>query len=63
MAEKRVVKVGLSSLEYKMTAKQALRYGKNAMPETLRHAGFTCKVFVSDKEINGSEFFRIVYGK
>lgn len=61
--EKRQVKIGNSSLEMPMTQKQALRYGKNAMPEDLKRAGFKCSVFVSEKEINGSEFFRIVYGK
>lgn len=61
--EKLPVKVGLSSLEKPMTCKQALRYGKNAMPADLKKAGFKCIVFRSDLEINGGDFYRINYGK
>lgn len=61
--EKLLVKVGLSSLERLMTHKQALRYGKNAMPADLKKAGFECIVFRSDPQINGGNFYRINYGK
>ena len=57
------VKVGNSSLETPMTYKQALRYGKNAMPEDLKRAGFQCTVFRSDRTLHGSDFYRINYGK
>ena len=63
LREKLLVKVGLSSLETPMTYKQALRYGKNAMPADLKRAGFECTVFRSDRDIHGSDFFRINYGK
>ena len=61
--EKRLVKVGLSSLERPMTYNQAMRYGKNAMPNDLRKAGFKCVIFTSDPEINGGTFYRVNYGK
>ena len=61
--EKLKVKVGNSSLETPMTYKQSLRYGKNAMPEDLKRAGFQCTVFRSDRTLHGSDFYRINYGK
>jgi hypothetical protein len=61
--EKLLVKVGISSLETPMTYEQALRYGKNAMPEDLKRAGFTCSIFRSDPAINGSNFYTVNYGK
>ena len=61
--EKLPVKTGLSTLETNMTFNQALRCGKNAMPNDLKRAGFKCTIFRSDKEINGSDFYSINYGK
>lgn len=62
-SDKLPVKIGLSTLERPMTEKQALRYGKNAMPQDLKRAGFVASVFRSDPQIHGSEFFRINYSK
>ena len=59
--QKRTVKVGISSLEIPMTYKQALRYGKNAMPADLKRAGFVCEVGRSDRELHGGEWYRIDY--
>ncbi|OGT87643.1 MAG: hypothetical protein A2286_13390 [Gammaproteobacteria bacterium RIFOXYA12_FULL_61_12] len=62
-AEKRKVRVGLSSLDSPMTIAQAKRYGDKNMPQDLRRAGFGTTIFVSDPEINGAVFFRVNYGK
>ena len=62
--EKRLVKVGTSSLEMPMTYEQALRYAKNSLPESLKRAGFKASVFVSDPEIHGPKlFYTINHGK
>ena len=63
--KKYLVKIGLSSLETKMTIKQALRYGNNAMPNDLKRAGFKTTIFCSDSHpemFNGS-YLRINWGK
>lgn len=56
-SKKHLVKLGNSSLETMMTEKQALQYGKKAMPEDLRRAGFVCVIF------QGDNFLRINYAK
>ena len=61
--KKYLVKIGLSSLEMPMTEKQALRYGKNAMPDDLKRAGFKVSIFKSDIETHGGLWLRINYGK
>ena len=62
MTETRPVKVGTGTLP-PMTLQQATRYGLRHMPRDLKAAGFQCVVFVSDPDINGSNFYRINYGK
>lgn len=61
--EKRIVKVGLHTIDRPMTRKQAQRYGERNMPADLRRAGFQCVVFASDREMHGGEWFRVNYGK
>ena len=57
------VKMGLSTLETRMTESQALRYGNNAIPADLKRSGFVCHIFRSDPVIHGSDYFRINYTK
>jgi len=60
---KQVTKIGIQTLDQKMTHKQALAYGNKHMPTDLRRAGFVCSVFCADSEINGWSGFRINYSK
>ena len=60
---KQTVKVGLSTLDQKMTHAQAMTYGKRNMPADLRAAGFVCVVFQATSDINGWDGLRINYGK
>jgi len=61
--EKITTKFGLSVLEKPMTRGQATRYGDQNMPDDLRRAGFKTHIFRSDREIHGSDFYRIGYTK
>ena len=65
MSDKRkyLVKIGTSSLEMPLTIEQAQRYGRNAMPDDLKRAGFTCSVMKATKETHGGEWLRINYSK
>ena len=65
MSDKRkyLVKIGIGSLETPLTIKQAQRYGRTAMPDDLKRAGFVCSVMKATKEIHGGEWFRINYSK
>jgi len=60
---KRIVKVGLSTLDTPMTLAQAKRYGDKNMPLDLKRAGFKTVVFTSDEEMHGGLWFRVNYGK
>jgi hypothetical protein len=57
------VKSGLSTLDQKMTHKQALRWGNQNMPADLKRAGFETVIFTSNVEIHGSLFLRVNYGR
>ena len=57
------VKINGSTLERPLTMKQAERYGRNAMPEDLKRAGFVCSVFLTTREIHGGEWLRVNYSK
>jgi len=64
MADERLpVKVGLQTLDKRMTREEAMRYGLRRMPADLIRAGFTCVVARSDAEMHGGDWFRINYGK
>lgn len=63
LRKKYPVKIGLSTLKMPLTIKQAERYGRNAMPQDLRRAGFTCSVFLTSREIHGGEWLRVNYSK
>ena len=56
------VKVGLSTLNRKMTKDQAKRYGDRHMPKDLKRVGFETVIFESDPEIHGGSWFRVNYG-
>ncbi len=60
--EKLTVKVGLSTLDRKMTRAQAQRYGERNMPRDLKRAGFKTVVCRTDPEIHGGVWLRINYG-
>lgn len=55
------VKVGLTTLDAKMTREQAMSYGKRYMPADLKRAGFETIVCLSDPEIHGGTWLRINY--
>lgn len=57
------VKINGSTLEMPLTMKQAERYGRNAMPQDLKRAGFFCSVFLTSREIHGGEWLRVNYSK
>lgn len=61
--EKRIVKVGLHTLDKPMTREQAMRYGIRRMPPDLKRTGFECVVARSDTDMHGGLWFRINYGK
>lgn len=46
-----------------MTGLQARRWGNRQMPADLKRAGFEVVVFRSDPDIQGSNYFRVSYGK
>lgn len=60
---KRTVKIGLTTLPRPMTYAQALKFGNRHMPEHLKRTNFKTVIFVSDKDINGSLFYRINFAK
>lgn len=60
---KRIVKIGLTTLPRPMTYAQAIRYGNRVMPQDLKRTNFKTVIFVSDKDINGSLFYRINFAK
>lgn len=61
--EKLTVKIGCSTLDRKMTRKQAENYGKRNMPADLKKAGFNCVVARARMDFNGWDGYRINYGK
>lgn len=65
-SEKLPVKIGLITLDTRMTRAQVERYGKRHMPQDLKRAGFECFVGRYDAEywqgVPGV-WFRINYGK
>jgi len=57
------VRIGGSTLEMPLTINKAERYGRNAMPQDLKRAGFICSVFLTSREIHGGEWLRVNYSK
>ena len=62
-SEKFPVKVGLGTLDKKMTRAAAHRYGVKNMPADLRRAGFQTVVAKTDIDLHGGVWLRINYGK
>jgi hypothetical protein len=57
------VKIGLTTLDRRMTREQAMRYGESHMPQDLKRAGFDTVVCLTDPEIHGGTWLRINHGK
>jgi hypothetical protein len=60
--DKLLVKVGLLTLDQRMTRKGAMRWGTRHMPADLKRVGFECFVSQSDAEMHGGVWYRVSYG-
>lgn len=61
--QKYLIKDGLSTLDKRMTRKQALRYAYKTQNAASKRAGFIPVLFTANEEINGWYGLRINYTK